>query len=48
MNNHYANVKHFGLKKSKFNTTKIEKIFMKYAKNGRCTSLICEQPLCKV
>ena len=40
---------HFGGKKmSKCNTRKTEKLFMKWAQNGRCTSSICEQTLCKV
>ena len=35
-------------KMSMSNTYKKKKIFIKWAENGRCTSFICEQPLCKV
>ena len=35
-------------KMSKFNTCKNEKIFIKCAQNGRCTSSMCEQSFSKV
>ena len=40
--------KHFWMEKCSSTHLKIEKIFMKYAQNKRCTYSICEQSLGKV
>ena len=41
--------KHFGWEKmAKFSSPNNKKIFIKCAQNGRCTSSMSEQSLCKV